>query len=349
MPEKRQLPGPRIQNSMDASSLFAGIALLIELAERGEIDPWDVQVIEVIDRYLSNLVSTETASAESWEADLSQSGQAFLSASLLVLFKAKTLVEMLEPPAVNSEQSANNCLLEAEDGIQVKLRLHLEQQLHRRPAALPPPRRRVTLKELIDQLQLMATQIQQQEATALAKATARTRRLTKVGTNQAAREIAQLAHQENLTEVAAQLELFLNRHLHLILTKSPRSVEGTSGRTGMPAGDSQATSLRTLTSNQDWLDLEDLLELWTQSPTVIPVKQGGHAAVASVREGTTQHHDRVGVFWALLLLSAQSKVELAQEEFYQEIKIRPISSSVGDLGNDLTLELSDDSNINRVK
>jgi segregation and condensation protein A len=32
----------------------------------------------------------------------------------------------------------------------------------------------------------------------------------------------------------------------------------------------------------------------------------------------------VGVFWALLLLSSQSKVELSQEEFYREIKVRSI-------------------------
>ena len=35
----------------------------------------------------------------------------------------------------------------------------------------------------------------------------------------------------------------------------------------------------------------------------------------------------VGVFWALLLLSAQSKVELVQEEFYQDVKIRLIAHS----------------------
>lgn len=319
---------------MDASSLFAGIALLIELAERGEIDPWDVQVIEVIDRYLSKLVPTETTSPESWEADLSQSGQAFLSASLLVLFKAKTLVEMLESPVVTSDESTDNSWLLAEDGVQTKLRLPLEQQLHRRPAALPPAKRRVTLTELINQLQLMATQIQQQESTALTKATTRTRRLTKVRATQAAREIAQLAHQENLTEMAAQLEQFLNRHLDLILTKS----------TQLPSGSSS------LTSNQDWLNLEELLELWTQSSTVVSTSQDGNEAVTPHREGAVQHNDRVGVFWALLLLSAQSKVELAQEEFYQEIKIRPISPSpVYDLSNDLRLELSDDSNINLSK
>ncbi|MEL6130923.1 MAG: segregation/condensation protein A, partial [Cyanobacteria bacterium J06628_4] len=31
------------------------IAFLIDLAEKGEIDPWDVQVIDVIDRFLKTL------------------------------------------------------------------------------------------------------------------------------------------------------------------------------------------------------------------------------------------------------------------------------------------------------
>jgi chromatin segregation and condensation protein Rec8/ScpA/Scc1 (kleisin family) len=35
--------------------------------------------------------------------------------------------------------------------------------------------------------------------------------------------------------------------------------------------------------------------------------------------------DCVGVFWALLLLSAQSKVELSQEVFYQDLKIRTLN------------------------
>ncbi|XTZ10084.1 MAG: segregation/condensation protein A [cyanobacterium endosymbiont of Rhopalodia yunnanensis] len=33
-------------------------------------------------------------------------------------------------------------------------------------------------------------------------------------------------------------------------------------------------------------------------------------------------HDRVGIFWALLLSCSQSKVELSQEEFYQDLKIQ---------------------------
>jgi segregation and condensation protein A len=34
-----------------------------------------------------------------------------------------------------------------------------------------------------------------------------------------------------------------------------------------------------------------------------------------------KNQDKVGVFWALLLLSSQSKVELNQSEFYQDLHI----------------------------
>jgi segregation and condensation protein A len=38
-------------------------------------------------------------------------------------------------------------------------------------------------------------------------------------------------------------------------------------------------------------------------------------------------NDRVGVFWGLLLMSSQSKVELSQEEFYGKIQIVPTIKS----------------------
>ncbi len=249
---------------MNAAKLFEGIAILINLAERGEIDPWDVQVIEVIDRYLSELIPTQSAMQVACEVDLSQSGQAFLSASMLVLFKANTLVELEQSEADLEDLSVDDLLLEAKDGVQTKLRLPLEHQLHRRPAALPPQKRRVTLQELIEQLQLMATQLEiSQSDQALSTLTTRTRRLR----TEAARATLELAHQENLTEVAGELE-----------------------------------------------QLDQLVELWIQTKRC--------AQMTSFTKHQPQ--DRVSVFWALLLLSAQSKVELSQEEFYQEIKIRTL-------------------------
>lgn len=298
------------------------IALLIDLAQRGEINPWDVQVIEVIDRYLSELSLDNNTESGRCDTDLSQSGQAFLWASMLVLLKADTLGRITEPDEPE--------LTEIDDPIntagEIRLPLHLERHLRRRAAAPPPKRRPVTLQELIDQLQQMATQLGE---TPLPSRSLRPRNQSR---SQAAKAIAHLAHDENLTEIATKLEIFLSRHWQEI------------------AG------------GKDWLNLDQLLEWWTLSPVALdeadflhslsgtPAKNGNSEADShlelggTVSEGNctldtdnanashqasveaTEHrvNDRVGVFWALLLLSAQSKVELSQEEFYQDLKIRTL-------------------------
>ncbi|HYX13860.1 MAG TPA: ScpA family protein [Nostoc sp.] len=264
---------------MEASELLETITLLIYQAQQGEIDPWDVQVIEVIDRYLE-LMAPE-AIGRGYESDLSQSGQAFLSASMLVLFKANTLMQLSTVGEI-TDGVVDDSLLEDEDGILHQgHRLPLERQLRRRASAMPPPKRRVTLQELIKQLQIMANQLKLVEKVSKP---IRPRRLPSV---QSMREALELAHQENLTEVARELEQVLN------------------------------VSARELNLEQNWLNLEQLVELWTQTKH-FNQNGSGH---------DSKHSNLVSVFWALLLLSAQSKVELFQEEFYHEIKIRLLTDS----------------------
>lgn len=264
---------------MNASELLETITILIDQAEQGEIDPWDVQVIEVIDRYLE--LMTPQATVRGYEADLSQSGQAFLSASMLVLFKANTLMQLTTVEALE-EDLADDVMSESEDGLLHHAhRLQLERHLRRRPAAMPPPKRRVTLQELIEQLQLMANQLK------LVQKVNKPVRPKRQPTAQAMREALELAHQENLTEVAKELE----QVLHLAARELP--LEG------------------------NCLNLEQLVQLWTQT------KQPHQYQSAHESE----HSGLVSVFWALLLLSAQSKVELLQQEFYQEIKIRLLTDS----------------------
>jgi segregation and condensation protein A len=277
------------------------IALLIDLAERGEIDPWDVQVVEVIDRFLSKLqpVLEDAPALEAgrapYEADLLQSGQAFLYTSILLLLKADTLArsEIEEEP----EEP-----LEVEDLV-APLPLHLERRIRRRATAPPAPNRRVTLQELIAQLNLMAAAVADPKPQR-----ASIRRPRPQSRSQAIRAIAQLAHQENLSEVAAALAKFLDENWQAIHLED------------------------------QWCDFDLLLNLWVQSPQYEEVE--GHPAqleaVSSSQasssyslsqqeaESHVSTHDRVGVFWALLFLSAQSKVELAQEEFYQDLKVRSL-------------------------
>lgn len=279
------------------------IALLIALAQRGEINPWDVQVIEVIDRYLSELALGTVEQPGQRDADLSQSGQAFLWASMLVLLKADTLARLGEP---EPDEIIDEEELEVGG---TRLPLHLERHLRRRAAAPPPKKRPVTLAELIEQLQQMATQLGEENFRPRPK---QPRNLSRA---QATKTIAHLAHDENLTEIAAHLEVFLARHW------------------------------QQLSAGKDWLNLDQLLEWWTLPSVALDEAQSLsfgslqssqdnqlanaqgnlNALSKSVLDGTVQRtDDRVGVFWALLLLSAQSKVELSQEEFYQDLHIRKL-------------------------
>jgi len=273
---------------MNPSELLATIENLIHQAEKGEIDPWDVQVIEVIDRYIE--LMTPQTTQKGYEADLSQSGQAFLSASMLVLFKANTLMQLQSAAEEQAALADDNLLEEIEEGgLYQAHRLQFERHIRRRPAAMPPPKRRVTLQELIEQLQVMAEQLKLVEKV---KKPSRPRRQPSLQTMQAALE---LAHQENLTEVAGELEQVLYRW----------STE--------------------LCLEQNWLNLEQLVELWTQTKQS-QQHETGH---------NSPNGHKVSVFWALLLLSAQSKVELFQEEFYQDVKIRLLT---GEENNSRQLE-----------
>lgn len=234
---------------MNRSFADDAIALLIDLAQRGEIDAWDVNVVEVFDRFLSEMPLINAQ-------DLATSGQAFLYASMLVLLKAESLAGL--DPVEDLVDEALDFFEEGDiSGLGGALPLHLERRLHRRPVAHPFPQRRVTLGELIQQLELIAVAVERQSRQG--KTHKKVARPTRAQSIQA---IAQLSHPENMSEVATELEQWLE----------------TAGL------------------GPTWLDFEALLQI---------------------------KNDRVGLFWALLLLSAQSKVELSQQEFYQDLQLRP--------------------------
>jgi segregation and condensation protein A len=260
------------------------IALLIDLAERGEIDPWDVKVIDVIDRFLRELDPFEQQGQKLYEANLSQSGQAFLYASMLLLLKADNLTQAEAASAADSVEDEPE-VFEGDDANAAPLPPNLERRLSRRAVAPPPRHRRVTLKELIDQLQTIAAALDAQTSRVRLKRPRQSRA-------QAIRAIAQLAHQENLSEMAAALEQFFADHAE--------------------------------TATEDWLDFNLLVELWVQAQSPATTIGAQEATQAE-----NPNHDRVGVFWALLLLCAQSKVELVQETFYHDLKVRRLPECPG--------------------
>lgn len=257
------------------------IANLINLAEKGEIDPWDVPVIKIIDRFLEELGLMGESESPQQEADLPRSGQAFLWASMLVLFKADSL-HLLQEELLEIEEEE---FFEEEEYFETERRslpANLEQHIRRRTSVKPLGKRRVTLQELIEQLEHIAAEIEAAANDTSPKRSKRSR-------SAAIKAIAQLAHNENLTELAAQLENFLY------------------------------LNLANLACDQDCVDWENLLERWHTADA---------AKVLNQDHSHDSDLDRAGVFWALLLLSAQSKVELVQEEFYQDLSIRPLNSCI---------------------
>jgi segregation and condensation protein A len=174
------------------------IALLIELAEQGEIDPWDVQVIDVIDRFLTQLAPTANT------RDLSESGQAFLYASMLVYLKAMALAHAEEAEEELEEFVGDFFENDALDIANIPL----EQVLLPRPVARISRTRPVTLRELIEQLQILEEAVQRQEQAAPKHPTLKPTRQSR---SERISTISQLSHPENLLETVALLEPLLAR------------------------------------------------------------------------------------------------------------------------------------------
>ena len=255
------------------------IRLLQDAAERGEIEPWDVDVISVIDGFLDQLrqrveipiqfSNNGNRDGGSFERELADSSEAFLAASVLVGLKA----EVLEAETFPQEDPLDECY-DLELGEQgwldpsFVIPINPEKHLLRRPVAPPPLRRPVTLGELIEQLESIAEQIESDELQ-----NRRRQRQKRYSQREAIAQVTSLAHREKLPETTAALGVFLNECEEAL----------------------------------HWIDFDLLVELWKDhSPPDLD-------------------QDRVGVFWALLFLCSQGKIELSQKSsLYSQLLIKRI-------------------------
>lgn len=246
------------------------IRLLQDAAENGELDPWDVDVIAVVDGFLDQLRQRidvprlVAAAGGSYEQDLAETSEAFLAASVLVGLKA----EVLEAATFRVEPVLDESLgFDFDDDGQgwlmnpgLELPRRPERHLWRRPVAPPPLQRPVTLGELIRQLEDIAERLEADEGKPRQR-----HRPKRYSERDAIEQVAALAHREKLPETTAALSQFL---LHW-----PQALE--------------------------WSSFEELVTAWA-------------AAVEAKGAAADLDADRVGVFWALLFLCHQGKVELEQ-------------------------------------
>jgi len=189
------------------------IRLLQDAAERGEIDPWDVDVIAVIDGFLDQLRSRleaprlAAAGRGSFERELSESSEAFLAASMLVGLKAQVLeAATFQPEPLPEEEGGEDPLDWGDDAITVVLPSRPERHLRRRPVAPPPLQRPVTLGELIRQLEDIAEHLEQEEGRSRQRQRAR-----RYSDRDAIAQVTALAHRETLPETTAALGQYLRQ------------------------------------------------------------------------------------------------------------------------------------------
>ena len=199
----------------DAGARLA-IRLLQDAAQQGDLDPWDVDVIAVVDGFLDQLkqrieVPRQVEAAlkrrgGTYERDLADSSEAFLAASVLVGLKAEVLEASTFPPQPHVEE-----MFEADFADQgwldpsFDIPRHPERHLQRRPVAPPPLRRPVTLGELIEQLESIAEQLESDELEMR-----RRQRRKSYSNKEAIAQVAALAHREKLPETTAAMGVFLN-------------------------------------------------------------------------------------------------------------------------------------------
>ena len=91
------------------------IKFLQDAAGKGDLDPWDIDVISVIDSFLDQYSQTfvrKSNSQSSYQKNLSETSEAFFAASVLVNLKAQVL-ESEETRKLNSivKKLINDCVI----------------------------------------------------------------------------------------------------------------------------------------------------------------------------------------------------------------------------------------------
>ncbi|WP_042115982.1 MULTISPECIES: segregation/condensation protein A [Prochlorococcus] len=265
----------KVTNSQSTDGSQLGPRLLIKFlqdaAGRGDLDPWDIDVIGVIDSFLEQFnqnLQYSSNNQTSYQKDLSETSEAFFAASVLVNLKAQVLEsDVFQEETLGYEEEIG---MDNQEWINQGFDMpkYPEKYLRRRSVAQPVIKRTSTLGELVSQLESIAEIIETQDLLLMKR-----KRNKKYSDKVLISKVQSLAHREKLPETTKALGKFL---------------------------DGWEKALQ-------WTDFEYLVNKWQ---TVVK---------------SDLDKDRLGVFWALLFLSSENRIELKQQySLYGPIQIKRI-------------------------
>ena len=227
-----------------------GIEILVEMAKNGKIDPWNIDIADVTDKYLQKLVEIKSN-------NLKLTGRTLFFAALLLRLKS----DILEGLSILKEPEEPEFFEELEeedaDNINYNNVISIDEVLERRTSVRLHKERVITLEDLIKQLEFYE---KIDKRLALRKKQQKYSRRSRSYENFTSEDIISMAHDEYIENSITKLQ----------------------------------NSLEKLFETDERIELSEL---------------------------TDAGMDKISVYIALLFLSARSRINLVQDEFYAELYI----------------------------
>lgn len=186
---------------------FDGIEILVSMAKTGKINPWNIDIVDITDKYLARLFQMKAQ-------NLKLTGRTLLFAAILLKLKSNVLenIDIVEFEGVNEENGANDETLSGldysddfndEHGDYGSNIISIDEVLQRRTSVRLNRNRVVTLKDLIRQLEFYEMIDRKQS---LKNAHERAKRRVRSFANLSSDDIINLAHDEYIEDSVQKLK-----------------------------------------------------------------------------------------------------------------------------------------------
>lgn len=179
-----------------------GIEILVSLAKTGKVDPWNIDIVDITDKYLAQLFQMKAQ-------NLRLTGRTLLFAAILLRLKSNIL-ENIDINEFETQEQFNEFELN-DDGFEAEYEpeyntsnvISIDEVLQRRTSVRLNRNRVVTLKDLIRQLEFYEMIDRKQS---LKNAHERAKRRVRSYANLSSDDIINLAHEEYIENSVQKLK-----------------------------------------------------------------------------------------------------------------------------------------------
>ncbi len=194
---------PDLGLSKNGKPKSEGIGILVDMAKAGKIDPWNIDIVDVTDKYLAHMVQMKSQ-------NLRVTGRTFLFAAILLKLKSNVLegidiMSFEQQEQDNIEYDDDGFIVDygEEDYVPTNNVISIDEVLQRRTSVRLNHNRVVTLKDLIRQLQFYEKLEQRQS---LKSAHERAKRRVQSYSRLTPDDIVNLAHEEYIESCVLTLK-----------------------------------------------------------------------------------------------------------------------------------------------